>query len=286
MLTIGWDFHPGVMAGLACGAADYSTGITRLWHRAGRGRGVAMWRVVSAAAALMVLVLALLSLDELGHVLFSAHMVQHLLLLLVAPPLLVMAAPVHVSVWALPRRWRHWLGRWWQATDGLRALVRQALRPASVWVASAIVLWSWHLPRAYDAAVRHETIHALEHASFLCTGFAFWWLLFRHPGRRMDRGLGILYVFTAGLQCGLLGALLTLSRSPWYAVHAAATARLGPDTDAGPAGGGPDHVDTGRAHLPGDSGYAFRAVDRSEGSSSERARYAACRAAKRSATSW
>lgn len=223
-----WDLHPGVVGGLAIGAAWYAAGLRRLWRRAGRGRGVARWRATCAAAALLVLVVALLSpLDALGHALFSAHMVQHLLLLVVAPPLLVAGAPLYVGLWALPDASRRVVARWWHGARRLRAIAGQLLRPIPVWSANVAILWAWHLPAAYDLAVRRDWVHALEHASFLVASFFFWWLLFRHTGRRMDRGAGIVYVFAAGLQCAALGALLTLSGGAWYAVHAHTTAAFG-----------------------------------------------------------
>lgn len=223
-----WDLHPTVLAALAVGSAWYGLGLRALWRRAGRGRGVTRWRMVCFACGMTVLLGALVSpVDSLGHDLFSAHMVQHLLLLVVAPPLLVAGAPLYVGFWALPRATRRALGGWWNAADRLRRTARAMLRPLPVWVINVVILWFWHLPAAYDLAVRNETIHGFEHASFVVTSFFFWWLLFRHTGRRMDRGAGILYLFSAGLQCSALGALLTLSGGAWYAVHAHTTQAYG-----------------------------------------------------------
>lgn len=216
--------------GLAAAAVLYGTGVRRLWRRAGRGHGVSGWRVGAGAAAVLILIVALLSpLDALADDLFSAHMVQHLLLLLIAPPLLVAAAPEYVGLWGLSVPARQRLTRWWRHSPRARSAVSRALRPGPVWAANVAILWFWHLPTAYDAAVRHQVVHALEHASFLIAAFFFWWLLFRHGARRrqMDRGVGLVYVFTAGLQCSALGALLALAGSPWYAVHAHTTAAWG-----------------------------------------------------------
>lgn len=215
--------------GLAGATVLYATGVRRLWRRAGRGRGVSGWRVATGAVAVLILIVALLSpLDAMADDLFSAHMVQHLLLLLVAPPLLVAAAPEYVGLWGLPASARRRLTRWWRHSPSARGAVSRVLRPGPVWAANVAILWFWHLPAAYDAAVRNQGVHALEHASFLIAAFFFWWLLFRHTlRRRMDRGLGIVYVFTAGLQGSALGALLALAGSPWYAVHAHTTAAWG-----------------------------------------------------------
>lgn len=223
-----WELHPAVLAGIGAAAACYGIGLRTLWRRAGSGRGISHRRAAAGGAGLAVLLLALVSpIDALGHALFSAHMVQHLLLLVVAPPLLVAGAPLYVGFWALPRRSRRRLGDWWHRARRGRRAARAALRPLPVWLTNVVILWFWHLPAAYDLAVRIEPIHALEHASFLVAAFLFWWLPFRHAGRRMDRGAGIIYVFTAGLQCSALGAILTFSGSAWYAVHAHTTAALG-----------------------------------------------------------
>lgn len=192
----------------------------------GPGRGVSRWRAGAYGAGLLVVLLALVSpLDTQAQALFSAHMVQHLLLLLVAPPLLVAGAPLYVGFWALPGR--RALGRWWRGSPRVRAVAGRLLSPLPVWATNVAVLWFWHLPVTYDLAVQQEAVHVFEHASFLATAFLFWWLLFRHTGRRMDQGRGVIYVFTAGLQCSMLGAILTFSGKAWYSVHAPSTAAWG-----------------------------------------------------------
>jgi putative membrane protein len=235
----GLNPHPGVPAGVVALAAWYGVGLRRLWRQAGTGRGVAAWRAVAYGSGLLILLLALDSpLDEMADALFSAHMVQHLLLLIVVPPLFVAGAPLFVGYWALPRETRRGLAGWWHRARRLRRAARSVLRPVPVWLVNVVVLWFWHLPGAYDLAVRNEGIHAVEHTSFLVTAFFFWWLLFRHTGRRMDRGAGIIYVFTAGLASSALGAILTFAGSAWYAVHAQTTARWGftPEEDQQLAG--------------------------------------------------
>jgi cytochrome c oxidase assembly factor CtaG len=85
------------------------------------------------------------------------------------------------------------------------------------WAVAVLALWLWHLSDLFDAALRSNPIHALEHACFVLTSTLFWWALVRaHGRRRTGRGAAALYVVAMALQSALLGALLTFSRSPWY----------------------------------------------------------------------
>jgi cytochrome c oxidase assembly factor CtaG len=216
-----WSFEPVVVAGLALTAWAYSRGVRELWRRAGGGRGIGHGRVGCFVAALLVLVGALVSpLDALAEQLFSAHMLQHVLLILVAAPLLAFSDLPLALLWALPAGTRQRVGGWWRRAGALRSMARRMAHPISALALGSIALWGWHVPAAYDAALRNELVHALEHTSFLSTGVLFWESV--GLGRRRPRsghGLGALAVFIAGIQSGLLGALLTLSGVPWYASH-------------------------------------------------------------------
>lgn len=121
----------------------------------------------------------------------TAHMVQHVLLLAVAAPLLGAGLP------QLGRR-RRWV-RWAVATL----------------TAQAAVMWAWHAPALYEAALRHEPVHALEHLSLLGTATAFWWAL----DVRRPAGGAVAFVFTAALPGSALGAAMTLAGSAWYASY-------------------------------------------------------------------
>jgi cytochrome c oxidase assembly factor CtaG len=147
--------------------------------------------------------------------------------MLVAAPLIALGAPAYAMLWAFAPGGRRAVGRWWQGS--LPARVAGVLgRPAVAWGLSVVALVFWHLPAPYRAALRDEGIHALEHLSFLGSGVLFWWVLLRPDGvRRLDPGLGVLYVFTAMLPGGLLGALLTFAGRPLYAGQSAAAALWG-----------------------------------------------------------
>ena len=218
-----WGGNAGEILLLLVPALWYAAGVRALWRQAGRGHGIAAWRVAAFGAGLLVLAGALLSpLDALADALFSAHMVQHLLLILVAAPLLVAGAPVLAFLWSLPIGARRAVGRWWTA----RLLVRQAVHavtsPGSAFALHLVALWFWHLPVPYQAALASPGMHALEHLSFLGTAGLFWWAVAPPMGRRRaSEGAALLLIAGTLMQSGALGAVLMLARAPWYPAHAA-----------------------------------------------------------------
>jgi putative membrane protein len=162
---------------------------------------------------------------RLAEALLSAHMVQHLALVLVAAPLLASGRPATTIVAALPRAWRRRVARILAGVPARRQL-RSALRhPGLVWGAHVGMLWAWHMPWLYDRALDSAALHAAEHAGFLGSAVAFWGVLVRpHDRRRLGVGGALVYLFTAAIQSTVLGALLTLAERPWYAAHAAVEA--------------------------------------------------------------
>lgn len=218
---LAWNFGPEVVVPIVVAALAYGFGLARLWTRAGVGRGVHPARAASFAAGLAILVLALMSpLDTAAGQVFSLHMVQHLLLILCAPPLLVLGAPEVPLLWALPARRRRRFARFERAV-GPRVSHRQTTPGALFVVILATgVLWAWHVPLLYDLAVRNPLLHWVEHLSFLVTAMMFWTMVLRlRPGGHAGNGLRILYVFATALQGSLLGALITLAGRPLYMSH-------------------------------------------------------------------
>lgn len=198
----------------------YASGLRRLWRSAGGGSGISRSQAAAFALGWLTLAVALLSpLDTLSAHLFSAHMVQHELLMIVAAPLLVLGHPLGPFVWSLPVGWRQPAFALCRES-GVQAAVRWLTRPLPAWCVAAAALWLWHVPACFDGALDNEALHALQHTTFLVTSLLFWWSLFarRAPTHRL--GLGAFSVFTAGMQSSLLGALLTFSASAWYAPYA------------------------------------------------------------------
>ena len=220
---------PTVLAGLLIAAAWYGVGVRRVWTTAGAGRGVTRAQVWCYVAGLATLAAALASpLDAVADDLFSAHMVQHLLLISVAAPLLVLGHPLVPMLWALPRAWRNSLGRRWGTRSALRTAAAALAVPGVAWALHGITLAVWHVPAAYDYALAHEPVHAVEHLSFLATACLFWWVaLPGRGGRRLSYGGAILYVTAMAAIMGIYGAVLTFARSPWYTAYGARTADWG-----------------------------------------------------------
>ena len=228
-LWLAWSWEPVTIAGLGVASALYARGVRRLWREAGRGRVVPVWRALSFALGMLALIVALLSpLDTLGEQLFAAHMAQHLVLILVAAPLIVCSAPLVPMLWAFDRTARHAIGRWWNEAAILPAIAGVLTIPAVAWCLHVAAIWAWHLPGPYQAALRSEWVHALEHVSFLGTALLFWWVVLAPSGRRrLGFGMAIAFVLAAGMQGAMLGAILTFARGVWYPTQSAAVSVWG-----------------------------------------------------------
>ena len=215
-LALAWNFDPDVALPLALSAFLYVLGLKRLWKRAGIGRGISRLDAVRFTIGWLLLVVALMSpLDALGESLFSAHMVQHELLMAAAAPFLVLGRPLEAWTWALPPAWRAPL-----ASMGRAPLLARPWAvftdPLGAWTFHAAALWTWHLPLFFDAALHHPALHALQHACFLGSALAFWWAVFGRGSRRPE-GSALAGLFTTMMHSGGLGALLTFAPTAWYA---------------------------------------------------------------------
>jgi putative membrane protein len=227
-----WNLDPWVLSLAYLLAGLYGAGVRRVWRRAGRGRGIEPWRVAAYFGGVAALLVALVSpVDALGGELFSIHMVQHMLLMVVAPPLLVLGRPLLGYLWGLPRSVRLRVTGRWRGSRVARRGWRMASHPVAILVLHVGALWVWHLPDLYQAALEIPWLHHLEHASFFLTAFLFWWAVGESGsrGRWPGQGAAVLYVFATALQSGALGALLLFAREPWYPSHGTGAAAWGVD---------------------------------------------------------
>lgn len=164
--------------------------------------------------------------DDLADRFFSAHMAQHLVLLVVAPPLIAASQAHLVLLHALPLRSRREIGRAVARTPGLRFAAHHGSTIWFVCLSSVAVLWFWHLPQVYDWARSNEAVHDTEHLLFLTTEVAFWRVILFRREAQLSRFGAALILVGMSVQGGLLAALITLAGRPMYASYGADSAAL------------------------------------------------------------
>jgi putative membrane protein len=222
-----WSFEPAVIILLVVAAGLYLRGVLALWESAGPGRGIQRWEAVSFAAGWLTLALALVSpLHRLGGVLFTAHMAQHELLMVVAAPLLVLGRPIIPLLWALPISARRRAGDWAGASP-VRAVWVLLTVPAVAWALHAVAIWLWHAPSLYQATLGSKLVHSAQHVTFLGTALLFWWALLHGREGRIGRPAAVIYLFTTAVHTSLLGVLLSFSAHLWYPLYVATTGPWG-----------------------------------------------------------
>jgi putative membrane protein len=219
----GWSIQPS-LAYVAFAAGLYFLG-GRTYRRSRREP----MRTASFVAGLATIVVALNSpLDRYADQLFWAHMLQHVLLLTVAPPLILLGRPWPRMWRALPLDWRTTTGRalararW---TAPLRALAQ----PIPAWLLFNLTIVGWHIPGAYDATLRYGLIHDLEHAMFFFTGLLFWARVV-DPGPlrpRLAWPQRIAYVIGTMIVGWVIAITLVLVPHPIYGFYAALAHRPG-----------------------------------------------------------
>jgi cytochrome c oxidase assembly factor CtaG len=195
-----WDFEPSVIAGSVLLLAGYLAAVRFRFDR----------RTILFLCGVAVMFFALVSpLDGLGDTyLFSAHMLQHILLDLVAPPLFILGLPE-----GLARR----IVSWRPAGAAERFLGRLPV----AWTLGIGTLWIWHLPALYDATLESEAVHIFEHLTFLVTGTILWWpVLTPLRERRMPPLFSMGYLSLAAVANAVLGIIFTISSTPFYAPYA------------------------------------------------------------------
>jgi putative membrane protein len=215
-----WPSPSWLLALLVLGAVAYFVGAVRLRRLAAVRPAIGGQQMACYAGCFLTLLIALGSpLAPLSDLLFSAHMTQHELLMIVAAPLLVLARPLVPVLWALPPRIRLRAAATLR-TPAVRAVWRRLTGPVSVWLLHGAALWVFHLPFLFEAALRHDALHAFQHACFFWTAVLFWWAVVHGRYGRGGYGLAVVFVFTTSLHSGALGALLTWSSAVWYGTYA------------------------------------------------------------------
>ncbi len=201
-----WDWEPSVLAGCAALAIAYCAMVRRRMSRAGYFLG-----------GLCVLLFALVSpIDRLGdEYLFSVHVVQHLLLGLIVPLLLLLGTP-------------EWLARQALRRPLILGAERVLGRVAVAWPAGVGTMLAWHVPVWFNAALAREALHVFQHLTFLVGGTIFWWpVLGPLKERRLAPWAAIFYLFSSCTTCSLLGAAITFGPAGLYPAYLQPEDRLG-----------------------------------------------------------
>jgi putative membrane protein len=226
-----WPVEPPLALVLLAAALYWLGGRRRVSSRRdaleSRGQAVAFYAGLAA-----VLVALDSPLDPASDELFAAHMAQHVLLLMVAPPLIVLAAPWSRLWRPLPLAFRRSAAKTvarHPRTRPLRLVGTWLARPLAAWLLFDVNLVVWHLPALYDASLRNQGVHELEHALFFFTGLLFWAAVVESPPLRVRlQWLGrVAYVLGAIVVGWILSIVLALAPHPLYAPYASLAHRPG-----------------------------------------------------------
>lgn len=214
-----WTLDPWITLPLGTCATLYALG---WWRVAGRDRAGRTGTVPGASRirdasfyvlGWVALATALLSpLHWLGEHVFSYHMVEHEIVMVVAAPLFMLARPAGLMLWGLPRNWRRPLALAFMARPAARAW-HMLTRPWAATTLHGLAIWIWHWPALFDQALEHTALHRLQHFSFFMTALLFWWSVLR----RAKGGLAVWHLFFTMVHTSVLGALIALA--PRVAYH-------------------------------------------------------------------
>lgn len=221
--TIGWTtwtFSPAIIFCLIGITVLYLSGWHRLQQKRQHQRFLGRWQLLFFIGGLITLVISLLSpIDALSDRLAYVHMIQHTLILMVAAPFFAFASPGFYGFRQLPQSLQNF-SRPFQKTWNKLIRHRAFSKMFVAWLLYAVVLWIWHLPRLYEAALQNEFIHDLQHLAFFLTSYIFWRVVIDpYRDKAKSQGIAIVYVFVASLHAMILGVFMTLSPQAWYPTY-------------------------------------------------------------------
>ena len=204
-----WNLEPSIIIGTVLITGLYLYAIGPLRKRRFPDEPIITGQTIAFLSGMLIMFLALVSpLDELGDsYLFSAHMVQHLCLTIIGPPLLLLGTP-------------EWMVKPALSNKVIFQVAKVLTYPVVAFALFNVDFWLWHAPPLYNATLENQNIHILEHLTFIIFGLCYWWPIFS-PSKDLPRlsfGGQILYLFLSSMPSVLLGAGLTFS-SPLYAPY-------------------------------------------------------------------
>lgn len=211
-----------MLFGLTATACLYWVGWSRL-SRVGIGAAVSARQASAFILGILAMAIALISpVAAYSERLFFTHMIQHLLLLPVAPPLLLLGKPLAPLLWGLPTSWRRRLGRLLRPGQPLPRLGHALTMPVVAVTAFVVTVALWHVPAFYDAAQGRTVTHNLEHLMFFGTALLYWWPIVHPAGgrRRLSFAMALPYLLPPFLEGMVIGVLLTFAEQPLYRTYA------------------------------------------------------------------
>ena len=208
-----------ISASLILAALTYLRGWLRL--RRLDFDSVQAWRAGGFMLGLFLIWLAIASpLSALDHEMLTAHMVQHLLLMTFAAPLILLGAPAKTLLYGLPHRLAQVMGRAFQSA-GLRQVWSALTHPVICWMGAASTLVAWHIPAVFVLGLRSQMWHGIEQVSFLASGLLFWWPVvqpWRSASKWPESSL-LVYLFLATVPCDILSGFLVFCERVVYPVY-------------------------------------------------------------------
>lgn len=217
-----WNWRWDVIAVLTFFTCTCVLGFRRLRKR--NPRSVKKWQLGLYLSSQVAIALALISpIDALGTFFFTVHMIQHELLMMVAAPLMLLSNPFAVFLWGLPKMLCLTTGQLFTKRAAARRFFGRATAMVVTLPLYLLILWGWHYPPAFEAALRNDIIHDLQHLSFFLAGLLFWWPVINPAPRvhgHIHHGFRIFYVIAAALPTMLpvmgLALLLQTIIYPYY----------------------------------------------------------------------
>lgn len=175
-LLSSWEFRPEVLAILIPLSVMYFVGWRRLRRHSTHNNLANGWRLASYQGGLWIIALSLMSpIDRLGGQLFFMHMIQHMLFMMFAAPMLLLAEPFPIFVWSLPRKMRRPVVTLFEHESLFRRALAKSTQPGVTWLVFLTIYLGWHDPNAYSAALRYEWLHNIQHISFMLVSLLWWW---------------------------------------------------------------------------------------------------------------
>ncbi len=216
-----WSWPMVPLVGVSIALVLYLRG----WRAAQRTRAheLPLWRAAAFTAGILALWIALASpIDALDDYLLAAHMIQHFILMSVAPPLIVLGAPTVPMLRGVPRGLIRLLSRPVFRARWFHALTRFIAHPAAAWLLMNVAYLGWHVPAMFELTFRSERIHNFEHLCFFLTSLAFWWVVLQPwPSRaRWPRWTMIPYLLSADIVNTMLSATLCFAGKVLYPSYA------------------------------------------------------------------